>query len=624
MKILHIAIICLILLSFLPYLSESSSAASIASSGLKLWYYMSDTGNTLTDKSYSGNNGLSYGAAYDVLPSGAGSREFDGYNDYIQCNDSPGIDPVNGMTVEVLFRLGHMGGLQTLAGKSWSGATGDGYTLWVDSNYDLQFIVYDRNHNKVTVTARPGFNTQQWYHATAVFNGTSISLYVNGVKYGSAACNGLSPSDLDLTIGKYSPTSTGYFDGDIAVVRIYDRALNGTEIVNNYNADQWRVTSSLHPFLLFHNITEVPGYQNQGSSPWNGWEQGVIDSANVALTMNFSNPTWTLDRDSDNWVSARGMDAMNLGLAYQITKNQTYADKAKQALLNLDLGEVPSQPDSMIPEEYTAMSLLGYSLAYDWVEPTLDTGSDKIIRDKLATLADSVYLSLNWNNTKRSYITFCDFQGQAYPAVSIAGVVLHDYVNPHKLPLSSTPADWVKAGTDYYFVDDKLHDYNQSLFSFEVDGAGMDMMGAYKVYYIDDLAWWAQVYSHYYQRNFFNAYPLAKSALTSELWESLPNGYSNDFATDSNIIYAYQLGIANLLDMQNRSYVLKHYDQVNGSTLLPYSREAYHIYYDTELPDALLYLETLNYSLVTRANPPIYEPPGPRFSVPGDQGRMGE
>ncbi|BAI60911.1 conserved hypothetical protein [Methanocella paludicola SANAE] len=596
--------ICPFLLLFTVCGIQAAFAGSLVSSGLMLWYDMNDTGSTLTDRSNNGNPGTVYGALYDLLPSGAGEREFDGYNDHIKCNNSPGISPAGGLTVEVLFRPGRPGSLQTLVSKSASGATGDGYTMWINSNNDLQFLIYDRNHKKVVVSARPGFTKTNWYHATAVYNGANVTLYVNGVKYSTAVCGGFSPSTMALTIGKYAPSSSLYFDGDIATVRIYDRALTASEVLSNYKADQWRVTTTTHPFLLFHDIANTPGYKYRSSQPWSGWEEGILDSANIALTKDFTDPTWATSWEADNWVSARGQYAMNLGLAYQITKDKKYADKAKQALLDLDVGEVPEEPNSMIPEEFKAMSLLGYSLAYDWVQPALDIDSDKAIRDKLAVLADDVYGDLNWDGTKRSYITFCDFQGQAYPTLGIAGVVLHDYVNPHKLALRSMPSDWVKAATTYYFVNDGLHDYGQSLLSFEVDDAGKDMMGAYRAYYIDDLSWWAQVYSYYYQKNFLNTYPLAKKALTAELWSSLPNGYSGDLATDSNLIYAYHSGIANLLDTQDRSYILKYDDLVKDSNLLPYSREASHIYYDTEMPDALYYLVALDYSKVARSSPP--------------------
>lgn len=604
LKIFHVLLVFWIVLFFLGVPEVSSAAFSPpASTGLVLYYNMDDTGSLLADRSNCGNDGTAHGASFARLPSGSGMRQFDGLSDYVSCPDSRDIDPVNGMAIEVLFNLGRTGSLQALASKSWSGATGEGYTLWVTDNNRLQFIMYDGRHNKKVVTASPALEANRWYHATAVHDGSNLRLYVNGVLSGTASCTGTTPSQMGLAIGKYAPLPTGYLGGAIAMARIYGRPLSGQEVLDNYYTEQWRTKTPAHPFLLFHSISETPGYQHRASSPWKGWEADVIESANTALTRDFSDPAWDVEWPADNWVSARGQYAMNLGLAYQITKNPSYASKARHALLYAGTGEVPAQPNSMIPEEYRAMSLMGYSLAYDWVQPTLDPASDRAIRDKLALLADSVYKSLNWNNTKRSYITFCDFQGQAYLTMGLAGTALCDYTNPNHLRLSSSPSDWVKAATDYYFVNDKLHDYGLPLLSFEADSSGKDMMGAYKVYYMDDMAWWAQVYSHYYNRSFFTDYPQAKKAMTSEVWESLPNGYSGDYVTNSNLIYAYQRGIANLLDPGSRASVLKHGDRVLGPGLLPYSEEIGHLYYDYELPGALLYLEYGDYSSAPKYDP---------------------
>ena len=70
-----------------------------------------------------------------------------------------------------------------------------------------------------------------------------------------------------------------------------------------------------------------------------------------------------------------------------------------------------------------------------FIQPTLDPATDTIIRDKLATLADSVYKDLNDNGTNKNYITFADYHGQAYPNMGIAGAALADYTNPNNLPL---------------------------------------------------------------------------------------------------------------------------------------------------------------------------------------------
>lgn len=347
-----------------------------------------------------------------------------------------------------------------------------------------------------------------------------------------------------------------------------------------------------HPFLLFNDISETPGYQYSTQSPWSAWQSSVMSIAKTAKGKDFTQP-WSGDT---NWVSQRGYYAMNLALAYQITKDSSYSDKAKQALLNLDVGVVPATPPMMRPEAFRAMSLLYYCLAYDWVQPTMDPATDTAVRDKLARLADTVYLELNNNGQDRDYISFVDWQGQAYPIMGIAGVTLYDYTNPNGLSLSSDPAEWRRVGTDYLFVNDQLHDYNKPLIAFEVDGEGKDTMGSYKAYYIDDFCWWAQIYTRFYDKNFFDVYPIAQKLLTSEIWESLPDLYSTDFATNGQAKYDYHIGIANLLDPANRSYALNFDSRIDNTDVLPYAEVFPHIYYNSQLSDALPYLVFNNYS----------------------------
>lgn len=375
----------------------------------------------------------------------------------------------------------------------------------------------------------------------------------------------------------------------------------GTPIVPPELAIPSAQAQKTHPYLLFRDIRDTPGYKYRSQSPWNAWEKGIIGDANAALSMDFSKK-WG---GHDNWVSYRAYLASEVALAYQITKDQDYADKAKEALLNLDMGEVPESPNLMMPEGIRAISLLYYSLAYDWAQPSLDPNSDAVIRDKLAKLADQVYGDLTVYGIE--YVSFADFHGQAYPIMGIAGVVLDDYTNPNGLTLSSNPAEWRRVGTDYLFVSDRLHvDRNGdhiALINYQVGSDGKDLTGSYKAYALDDIAWWAQVYTHYYGKNFFEVYPIARQIMTTEVWESLPDGYSNNFVTNGNMKYDYHRAIANLLDPANRSYVLKYDDRVDSATELPYAEIMTHLYYNGMVPDSLQYLVYDNYSSAPRADP---------------------
>ena len=350
--------------------------------------------------------------------------------------------------------------------------------------------------------------------------------------------------------------------------------------------------TSAHPYMLFNNINNVAGYQLRTQSPWGMWESDVMSSADYALTQNFAGSLGSYDR-----IGYRGFFARDLGLAYQITKKDTYAKKAREALLNLDYGTVDSGVDR-------TDALGGYSLAYDWIQPTLDPSTDATIRDKLATLADQVYKDLNDNGTNRDYITFADYHGQAYPIMGVASAALSDYTNPNKLPLSSTPGDWYNAGTEYLFVNDKLHSYGRSLFSFGFDEvSGKHLNGAYKAYVMDNYVLWAQVSYHAFGINLLDKYPAAKKALTSEIWESLPNEYSSNYVTLGNTGWTYQKGIVSLLNDTEKGPVLNHIDKIEKNQILPYSE----IYGGAEtggVSTATLYTTFGNYASIPRTNPP--------------------
>jgi hypothetical protein len=343
-----------------------------------------------------------------------------------------------------------------------------------------------------------------------------------------------------------------------------------------------------HPYMLFHDISEVPGYQYRTVAPWSTLNDRIIADADGSLTRDFGGNLGGYDS-----VMYRGNFARDLGLAYQITKQTKYAIKAKEALQNMTVGAT----DKMSK----ANALGGYSLAYDFIQPTLDPATDANIRDKLATLADTVYKDLNDNGTNPGYISFADYHGQAYPMVGVAGAALSDYTNPNNLPLSSTPADWYKAGTEYLFVNDALHSYGRSVFSFGFDEAsGKHLNGAYKSYVIENFALWFQVSEHAYGENLLEIYPAAKKSVISETWESLPNQFTGNYVTNGNMGSVYHKTIVSLLPDSEKGPVLNHIDRLEAadkSLLLPYSG----VYPASS--NALIYCVYGNYAAIPRTFP---------------------
>lgn len=344
-----------------------------------------------------------------------------------------------------------------------------------------------------------------------------------------------------------------------------------------------------HPSLFFNDISECPGYALNSKDPWHSCQEDILSAAQKDLSWDFSRSVMGNGYDS---IMYRGTAAQELGLAYQITKDPKYSAKAKEALMNIGTGDIENNLRK-------AMGLFGYSIAYDLVQPTLSPREDAAIRDKLALLADGVYNDLNDNGTSRDYVTFHDYHGRAYMAVAMAGLALSDYSNPNHLSLSSTPDDLVRCGTYYFWVNDDLHDFNRSLASWAIENStGKDYVG-YNAYTDEGIILFAQAYSHVYGRNYFDEYPLAKKHFLVEIWTGLPDYYSANFETISNVLWMYEPGIFSLLDPDNLSYALNRYDQVRASkSLLQYPSV------EGGASETTIYLTMRDYSSVPRKFPP--------------------
>jgi hypothetical protein len=111
-----------------------------------------------------------------------------------------------------------------------------------------------------------------WQHVAATYDGTTARFYLDGVEVASAPFIGLVGTANTWRIGAYGSTPSGFFDGVIDNVRIYDRALSPGEI-------QIDMSSQVQ------NETTPPTVT--ASTPANG-ATGV--NAGVSPTVTFSEP----------------------------------------------------------------------------------------------------------------------------------------------------------------------------------------------------------------------------------------------------------------------------------------------------------------------------------------------
>ncbi len=104
------------------------------------------------------------------------------------------------------------------------------------ANNQLQLAGGLINTKKFPVTSKTFFSTGKWYHVAVVYNGSTMSLYVNGVldNYTDAETGGLNLTD-SYSGGFHIGFSAGgrYLNGYVSEARVWTRALSQVELEEN-------------------------------------------------------------------------------------------------------------------------------------------------------------------------------------------------------------------------------------------------------------------------------------------------------------------------------------------------------------------------------------------------------
>ena len=142
-----------------------------------------------------------------------------------------------------------------------------------------------------------GFASGQWYFVSLVANGRDVSVYVNGTQRGQVAsvgwATGFSAYGFNIGGGGILDATGNFFNGQIADVAVFDRALSGQQINNLYNVAAGLIAPAIltqpgsqnalqgFPVRLTVAATGTPlSYQWQ-SGPANGPYTNLSDAAGV-------------------------------------------------------------------------------------------------------------------------------------------------------------------------------------------------------------------------------------------------------------------------------------------------------------------------------------------------------
>ena len=195
------------------------------------------TGTTWYDRAGNFNGGVVNNGTLVNGPSfssaNMGSIGFDGSNDYVDMSTSPNL--TNSLTVCAFVNTSLITGLnQIIYGPS---ANGSDNWLSISNNRAQIFATQTSDVNNFSVTGNTVIDANKWYYITGIVNNNVILVYVNGVFEVASSTQAFIIGGWNSTarIGQ-RPSGQFPFNGRIACVHGYNRALSATEVLQNYNA----------------------------------------------------------------------------------------------------------------------------------------------------------------------------------------------------------------------------------------------------------------------------------------------------------------------------------------------------------------------------------------------------
>ena len=141
-------------------------------------------------------------------------------------------------------------------------------------------------------------STDVWYQIVGTYDGSVLRQYVNGVASGGTLNYvGTPTSGGEIRLMRRwdsAVTSTNLIDGDLSIVRVYNRALLSNEVLYNYNSQLSRYSS-----LVTGNLVMKLDASNYTSGTWND-ESGNLNNATISGATWLSTDGGIFDFDGNN------------------------------------------------------------------------------------------------------------------------------------------------------------------------------------------------------------------------------------------------------------------------------------------------------------------------------------
>ncbi|HEY3940629.1 MAG TPA: LamG-like jellyroll fold domain-containing protein [Bryobacteraceae bacterium] len=241
--------------------------APVTNGAIANWTFEAATlpGGTVLDTSGNSLDGTIHGGVTPAAGKIGQGVAFDGSTGYIVTAPSPAPAMAGDLTLAAWIKTTNASRVETILSKYDTSGSEDGYVFetTADGYLALHLGGSDINGNRDIVDGSNRINDGQWHQVALIIRtGQDASFYVDG---GLSSVDYLSINrgafGSPVTIGDAVPGASNFFTGSMDEVRIYNRAINTSEVTG----------------LFGGTVTTVPG--------------GQILSNGIAMPKNFPPPT---------------------------------------------------------------------------------------------------------------------------------------------------------------------------------------------------------------------------------------------------------------------------------------------------------------------------------------------
>ncbi len=191
------------------------------------------------------------------LSYGNRALEFNGIDNYVEATDESAFDIQDEITLECWFKPGSLSGMQGLMSKNY-GNNAHPYQVRLVDN-EIVFGFYSNTIGWQSIqTYGANLTVGQWSHIAAVYNMSTMKIYVNGVQKATANKNFQIPlNNQPFEIARTNDINYKYFNGRIDEVRVWNRALLAGEVSENLCTNYTSTTDTT--LIAYYKFNECGG-----------------------------------------------------------------------------------------------------------------------------------------------------------------------------------------------------------------------------------------------------------------------------------------------------------------------------------------------------------------------------